>query len=142
MKSAATNVSVVIFYQPNGGKESPYPQEGTLAADEQQATINRQFDIDVTYSVWLKVYEGQLVGSSQKTTSVEAHVEKTGKRVTLLYSMSVYFFIYFMIYSSLFSSVSVITSYVAPVLVSKSSTSPSIAVIASTVAAVVVVYDL
>ena len=48
-----------------------------------------------------------------------------------------------MIYSSLFSSVSVITSYVAPVLVSKSSTSPSIAVIASTVAAVVVVvYDL
>ena len=86
-KSAATNVSVVIFYQSNGGKESRYPAEGSLAADEQQATIHGQVDLDVKYSVWLKVYEGQLVVS--KTASVESQVEKPGSCVKCLYSCTV-----------------------------------------------------
>ena len=71
-------MSVVIFYQPDGGDESRYPPEGSLAANEQQATINGQFDLDVKYSVWLIVYEGQRVVSSQKTASVEAQVERPG----------------------------------------------------------------
>ena len=84
-RSTDTNVSVVIFYQPNGGEESRYPPEGSLAAEVQEATINGQFDPDVKYSVWLKVYEGQLVVSSQQTTSVEAQVDK-GKKVKFLSS--------------------------------------------------------
>ena len=40
-KSAATHVSVVIFYQSNGGKESRYPPEGSLAADELEYLYRR-----------------------------------------------------------------------------------------------------
>ena len=87
-RSTDTNVSVVVFYQSDGGEESRYPPEGTLAAEEQQATINGVFYIDVKYSVWLKVYEGQLVVSSQKTTSVEAQVDK-GNRVKFMSSCTV-----------------------------------------------------
>ena len=86
-KSASTNVAVVIFYQSNGGEESRYPPEGSLAADEQQATIHGQFDLDIKYDVWLKVYEGQLVVS--KTASVEAQVKKPGSCVKCLYSCTV-----------------------------------------------------
>ena len=86
-KSAATYVSVVIFYQSDGGEESRYPPEGSLAADEQQATIHGQFDLDVKYDVWLKVYKGQLVVS--KTASVEAQVEKPGSCVKCMYSCTV-----------------------------------------------------
>ena len=91
-RRSAANVSVVIIYQPNGGKESRYPPEGSLTAEVQQATINGEFDLDVKYSVWLKVFEGhQLVGSSQNTTSVEAQVGKTGSRLNILFSCTVYF---------------------------------------------------
>ena len=45
--------------------------------NEQQATING-LDLDIKHSVWLIVYEGQRVVSSQKTASVEAQVERPG----------------------------------------------------------------
>ena len=80
-------MSVVIFYQSNGGKESRYPPEGSLSADEQQATIHGQVDLEVKYIVRLKVYEGQLVVS--KTASVEAQVEQPGSCVKRLYSCTV-----------------------------------------------------
>ena len=76
-------MSVVIFYQSDGGVESCYPPEGSLAADEQQATIHGEFDLDVKYNVWLKVYEGQSVVSSPNTPSVEAQVQRPGKIVKL-----------------------------------------------------------
>ena len=77
----------MVFYQSDGGEESRYPTEGTLAAEEQQATINGEFHLDIKYTVWLKVYEGQLVVS--KTASVEAQVEKPGSCVKCLYSCTV-----------------------------------------------------
>ena len=82
-RKSSANVSVVIFYQSDGGVESRYPPEGSLAANEQQATIHGEFHLDVKYNVRLKMYEGQSVVSSPKTPSVEAQVQRPGKIVKL-----------------------------------------------------------
>ncbi|KAI0241915.1 hypothetical protein LSAT2_015480, partial [Lamellibrachia satsuma] len=75
-RSTSTNVSVVIYYQPDGGEEAHYPLQGSVAAEDRQVTINGQFDVEAKYKVWLKVYEGLLVVSSQQTEPFEAAVEK------------------------------------------------------------------
>ena len=75
-RSTSTNVSVVIYYQPDGGEEAHYPLEGSVAAVERQVAINEQFDDKVKYKVWLKVYEGLLDVSSRQTKPFEAAVEK------------------------------------------------------------------
>ncbi|KAI0235074.1 hypothetical protein LSAT2_014519 [Lamellibrachia satsuma] len=76
-RSTSTNVSVVIYYQPDGGEAAHYPLEGSVAAEERQVTINGQFDNKVKYKVWLKVFEGHLVVSSQQTKAFEAAVKIT-----------------------------------------------------------------
>ncbi|KAI0229365.1 hypothetical protein LSAT2_020221 [Lamellibrachia satsuma] len=75
-RSTSTNVSVVIYYQPDGGEEAYYPLQGSVAAKERQVTINGQFNDKVKYKVWLKVYEGLLDVSFQQTKPFEAAVEK------------------------------------------------------------------
>ena len=79
-KSTSTNVSVVIYYQPDGGVEAHYPLEGSVAAEERQVTINGQFDDKVKYKVWFNVFEGQLVVSSQQTNSFETTALSVEKR--------------------------------------------------------------
>ena len=74
-RSTSTNVSVVIYYQPDGGEEAHYPLEGSVAAEERQVTINGQFDDKVKYKVWLKVFEGHLVVSPEHPKAFEATVE-------------------------------------------------------------------
>ena len=79
-RSTSTNVSVVIYYQPDDEEGAHYPLEGSVAAEERQVTINGQFDDKVKYKVWLKVFEGQLVVSSQQTNSFETTALGVGKR--------------------------------------------------------------
>ena len=79
-RSTSTNVSVVIYYQPDGGEEAHYPLEGSVAAEERQVTINGQFDDKVKYKVWLKVFEGQLVVLSQQRNSFETTALSVEKR--------------------------------------------------------------
>ena len=75
-KRSTSNVSVVIYYQPDGGEEAHYPLDGSVAAEERQVTINGQFDDKVKYKVWLKVYEGLLDVSFQQTKPFGAAVKK------------------------------------------------------------------
>ena len=82
-RSTSTNVSVVIYYQPDGGEEAHYPLEGSVAAVERHMTINGQFDDKVKYKVWLKVYEGLLDVLSQQTEPFEAAV---GKGAVVIFS--------------------------------------------------------
>ncbi|KAI0222648.1 hypothetical protein LSAT2_026088 [Lamellibrachia satsuma] len=80
-KRSTSNVSVVIYYQPDGGEEAHYPLDGSVAAEERQVTINGQFDDKVKYKVWLKVYEGLLDVSFQQTKPFGAAVKKSGINV-------------------------------------------------------------
>ena len=74
-RATSPNVSVVIYYQPDGGEEAHYPPEGSVAAEEREVIINGKFDAKAKYKVWLKVYEGGLTVSSQQTKPTEAAVE-------------------------------------------------------------------
>ena len=66
-RSTSTEVSVIIYYQPDDGEVAHFPLKGNVAAEERQVIISGQFDVDANYKVWLKVYEGQHVVSSEKT---------------------------------------------------------------------------
>ena len=77
-RSTSLSVSVVVYYQPDGGEEAHYPPEGSVAAEEREVIINGKFDVTVKYKVWLKVFEGGLAVSFQKTEPLEAAVE-TGR---------------------------------------------------------------
>ena len=74
-RSTSPSVSVVIYYQPDGGEEAHYPPEGSVAAEEREVIINGKFDVKAKYKVWLKVYEGGLAVSSLQTKPLEAAVE-------------------------------------------------------------------
>ena len=74
-RSTSPAVSVVIYYQPDGGEEAQYPPEGSVAAEEQEVIIKGKFDVKAKYKVWLKVYEGGLAVSFQQTEPLEAAVE-------------------------------------------------------------------
>ena len=75
-RSTSPSVSVVIYYQPDGGEEAHYPPEGSVAAEEREVVINGKFDVKPKYEVWLKVYEGGLAVSSLQTKPHGANVEK------------------------------------------------------------------
>ena len=68
-------MSVVIYYQPDGGEEAHYPPEGSVAAEEREVIIKGKFDEKVTYKVWLKVYERGLAVSSLQTKPLDTAVE-------------------------------------------------------------------
>ena len=74
-RSTSPSVSVVIYYQPDGGEEAHYPPEGSVTAEEQGVIITGKFDVKAKYKVWLKVYEGGLAVSSLQTKPLEAAVE-------------------------------------------------------------------
>ena len=74
-RSTSPSVSVVVYYQPDGGEEAHYPPEGQVAAKDRQVVIKGKFDINAKYKVWLKIYEGSLAVSFQKTIPLEAVIE-------------------------------------------------------------------
>ena len=74
-RSTSPSVSVVIYYQPDGGEDTRYPPEGRVAAEEREVIINGRFDVKAKYKVWLKVYEGGLAVSSKQTKPLDAAVE-------------------------------------------------------------------
>ena len=74
-RSTSPSVSVVVYYQPDGGEEAHYPPEGSVAAEEREVIINGKFDVKAKYKVWLKVYEGGLAVSSLHTKPLDAAVE-------------------------------------------------------------------
>ena len=74
-RSTSPSVSVVIYYQLDGGEEAHSPPEGSVAAEEREVTISGKFDEKATYKVWLKVYEGGLAVSSLQTKAIGATVE-------------------------------------------------------------------
>ena len=74
-RSTSPSVSVVVYYQPDGGEEAHYPPDGQVAAKDRQVVIKGKFDINAKYKVWLKIYEGSLAVSFQKTIPLEAVIE-------------------------------------------------------------------
>ena len=74
-RSTSPSVSVVIYYQPDGGEEAHYPPEGSVAAEKREVVIDGKFDAKAKYKVWLKVYEGGLAVSSLHTKPFDAAVE-------------------------------------------------------------------
>ena len=74
-RSTSPTVSVVVYYQSDGGEEAHYPPEGSVAAEEREVIINGKFDVKATYKVWLKVFEGGLTVSSLQTKPLGATVE-------------------------------------------------------------------
>ena len=74
-RSTSPSVSIVIYYQPDGGEEVHYPPEGRVPAEEREVIINGRFDVKAKYKVWLKVYEGGLAVSSLQTKPLDAAVE-------------------------------------------------------------------
>ena len=73
-RSTSPSVSVVIYYQPDGGEEAHYPPEGSVAAEDREVVIKGKFDAKAKYKVWLKVYEGGLAFSFQQTKRLDAAV--------------------------------------------------------------------
>ena len=74
-RSTSPSVSVVVYYQPDGGEEAHYPPEGSVAAEERGVIIKGKFDVKAKYRVWLKVYEGRLSVSSLQTKTLDSAVE-------------------------------------------------------------------
>ena len=77
-RSTSPSVSIVIYYQPDGGEEVHYPPEGHVAAEEREVIIKGRFDVKANYEVWLKVYEGGLAVSSKQTKPLDAAVVEIG----------------------------------------------------------------
>ena len=73
-RSTSPSVSVVIYYQPDGGEEAHYPPEGSVAAEDREVIIKGKFDVKANYKVWLKVYEGGLTVSSLQTKRLDTAV--------------------------------------------------------------------
>ena len=86
-RSTSPSVSVVIYYQPDGGEEVHYPPEGRVAAEEREVIINGRFDVKAKYKVWLKVYEGGLAVSSKQSKPLDAAVE-----IGTVYHLAAYIF--------------------------------------------------
>ncbi|KAK2178126.1 hypothetical protein NP493_561g01055, partial [Ridgeia piscesae] len=74
-RSTSPSVSVVIYYQRDGGEEARYPPEGSVAAEKREVVIKGMFDVKATYKVWLKIYEGGLTVSFQQTKPLDTGVE-------------------------------------------------------------------
>ena len=74
-RSTSPTVSVIIYYQPDGGKEAHYPPEGSVAAEKREVVIKGKFEVKAKYKVWLTVYEGGLTVSSLQTKPLDAAVE-------------------------------------------------------------------
>ena len=67
-------MSVVVYYQSDGGEEAHYPSEGSVPAKRRGVIINGKFYVKATYKVWLKVFEGGLTVSFQQAKPRNAAV--------------------------------------------------------------------